>query len=260
MNTVQGGLGIMRAEWRVGALQFIALPVLALLFGAWLWIKEATRWELALQVVIAGFICFAAVWLQAATMRRYRRAEPRPHWLPVFLWCVVFAALMYWVASWSDNFAKLAPYLYSKMSHGMRETLGFKNVGRFFAFAQAAVFWWVVPVLMLPFGVEWASAGVLRAEYRRCFRMLGSRRYWLSMAVPAVVAAWVPGLLVDWKPGKGLAVQIMSAILRIGLVYAIALMCWLFAIAVAAWSLREQGAVVRSAAERVGGDPAAQPA
>jgi hypothetical protein len=261
MNTLRGALAIMRSEWRFGALQFIGLPMLAVLFGAWLWIQEATWWELGLQMLMAAMIAAATVWLQANTMSRYRTGESgRAHVFVVFTFCVLLTLLMYWVAGWSNFLAQLTPYLYSKMSHGVRETIGLKNLGAFFAFVQSAIFWWALPALLLPFGIEWASDGVRRTQYRRCLRVLGSAWYRLWMTAPAVVAAWIPGLLTGWKPDKGLAVQITSAILRIGLAYAIALVCWVFAIAVTAWWLRAQGVVATSGAERVGGDPAVQPA
>jgi hypothetical protein len=142
----------------------------------------------------------------------------------------------------------------------MRETVELKNIGAFFAFIQAAVFWWVLPALMLPFGVEWASLGPRRTEYRRVARVQGSLRYWIWMVIPAVIAAWVPKLLINWKPGKGLGVEMTSAILRLGIAYGIALACWLFAIALAACSMKNQQSTVSSAAEDIGGNPTVQPA
>jgi hypothetical protein len=262
METFRNAVRIMRREWRAGALFFVALPLLALLVVLWLWVKEATWWELLLQGVIAIVVCAGAATAQALVMHRYSRSADKltPARIAVVLvWCALFGAVLWYVSGWSDFWTRLTPYTYSKLSHGTRESIGFRNVSRFFGIMDAALVWWIVPALLLPLGVEWARAGLRRAEYRQCGRALVSVTYWAWLIVPAVIALWAPGTLVAWHPGKGLSMEMVSVAVRLTLAYVVAVVCWLFAIAVAAQRLTTAARAISALRDR-SGKPAAQPA
>ena len=259
MHIISGALLLVRTHRRELLLQVLAYPVLALLWAAWLWIPDAHWYQLLLTALLALAIALSGLWINATTMRAYREESSSTsalRMLSLLLWFVILAALLWWVGSWTRWLTDLSPYLYSKMSHGTREAVRLPRLTGFFYGLQTCVFWYCIPALLFPFAVEWASHSLLHARYRVILRSLASAGYWAGFVPVALIAAWMPGYLVSAQLGHSLSAQTFSVVVRVALAYFVFLGCWMFAIALAAQSLRDTDSV----RNRIAGEPAPQPA
>lgn len=261
MPTITGALRLVASHRRQAALQLVAYPLLAMLWAVWLWIPDAHWYQLILTIVLAIAIALGFVHGNASTMRAYREDDAHTtvsRSLSLLLWLAIFCALLWWIASWSEWFNNLGPYLYSKLSHSTRQSIRQPRLTGFLTGLRSALFWYFIPALLLPLGVEWASHAVHRAHYRAYLRSVGNLWYWIALIPLALIAAWIPDLLVSARFGASLSAQTFSVIVRVGLAYLVTLACWLLALALAAQCLRESDThLVR---DNTVGEPAPQPA
>ena len=201
----------------------------------WLLIPEARAWQLVFAAVSAIAIAGIFLWLHSGTL--IYALEPLPEnfctalrirILPM-IWLSVGFAAMFWCMSivdgWRDNPWQLSGYLYSKAPQWLRPTSGAMNYTHGLLEIEAILFWFVIPSLLLPF----IAGRVTGRRFRAPFRVLASWRYWLAMAVLCVAGVWLTRLIIGWVPGKTLAFQTASMIVRLAIAYVIATGAWLLA-------------------------------
>ena len=91
----------------------------------------------------------------------------------------------------------------------------------------------MLPALVLPFLMETVTAGFRARSLRNAQRVLGRWQHWLSVAVIAVLLLYITPRLIDWHPTDTVSGEIVSAALRLPLVYLLDLFLVLFLLAIA---------------------------
>lgn len=217
------------------ALHLVLNAALLAAASFWLLIPEAHAWQLVFAVLSAIAIAGIFLWLHSSTL--IYALEPRPVNLRVavrprvlsMIWLLVGLAAMFWgmsiVEKWRANPWQLSGYLYSKAPQWLRPTSGAMSYTHGLLDLETVLFWFVIPSLFLPF----IAGRVTGRRFRAPFRALASGRYWLAMVVLCVVGVWLTRLIIGWVPGKTLAFQTISVIVRLAIAYVVATSAWLLA-------------------------------
>ena len=106
-----------------------------------------------------------------------------------------------------------AGYLNSRFPHSLRYFFTFAHLVLWLGWMWTALAWIGAGVIGLFVFVATAVDRPLRA-------MLGALRcltYWIALALGAAIATVCTGSLMEWTPGHGLRVEMMSLVLRLGL-------------------------------------------
>lgn len=235
----------VRRSRRIALLQFLGNPLLFLLFIVWLWVPERHSAQLVLTVLLGFIIVAGGLILHALTLAYFREcpaAPAAPHrtalrgclcHLPSFLvWLVIVVFLFRILDEAGDRSLLAAAYFRSLLPMPLRAS-----------FPQAAVdhtavrlLWiakyYLLPVLLLPLGMQLAYLGIGGASVRNSLRPLGRAGYWLIMAALSLLGVWLPAHLIFWNPVKGpLSIQVISLVTRLLAAYLAALLAWLLALA-----------------------------
>jgi hypothetical protein len=265
-QTLRASFASMAHRWRIALLQLLLLPILGLAFVVWLWIPEAHWWQLLLSLLCAVSIALGMAWLQAATIRRYSETSAAVSLrtgigsvVAVLIWLIIFFVLLHFMKSLDDLGSKLTAYWYSKLPATVRPRLTYVRFANLAIFVLSTLYWYIVPAVLIPLGIIWASDGYRRARYRNWGATLLRLRYWLLLAPAALIAAQVPKVM-DWKPGKSVDQEIVSLALRLAFVFTVTLLCWLFGLAMAARVGQELEDAHSSPQPEIGGKPAPEPA
>jgi hypothetical protein len=106
-----------------------------------------------------------------------------------------------------------AGYLNSRLPHSLRYLFTFERLILWLGWAWTTLEWIGAGVIAQFVFAATASARPLRAMQRtlRCLT------YWIALALGVFIATFVTGLLIQWTPGHGLRVEMMSMVLRLGL-------------------------------------------
>ncbi len=186
------------------AAQLAGNAVLLLLGYWWLSLPDRTVWQVALSVLVALVIIFAALWLHAAALAAFH-PQPPPGglaWralrrLPLFLICLLLVAAvsvaLLWLAAWRPS-------------------------------TQLGVA--ALALALLPL-ISQAAGGGFSA--RVALRIPGQWRYWnIGVVIFVLAGAYFPYRLIWWIPEVGsFAAQAASVIVRFGLAYVLAVTAWL---------------------------------
>lgn len=234
-------LGVRRSG-RIALLQFLGNPLLFLLLIVWLWIPERHSAQLILTVLLGLIIVAGALLLHAATLAHFRechsgRVAPAHSairgclcHLPSFLaWLLMVAFLFYKLDEAGEQSFAAAAYFRSMLPTSVRAFFSQAEIDHTMIWVVWIAKYYLLPVLLLPLGMQLAFLGVGRDAFRNAFRPLGRIGYWLIMAALSLLGVWLPAHLMNWKPGAGLSVQMISLILRLLAAYLAALLAWLLA-------------------------------
>ncbi len=175
---------------------FGAAALLASAYG-WLWIPESNARELLGSALLALLLAALALWLFAASLAYFDSAygaEPLPllfafrrrlRNMPALLVWVAGWGVIFWLASFSDErISSWAGTLASWLTLHLRKPVSPEAVGAFLYRAHWWLAWWLIPLLVLPFGLAVSSegfAGFRWTAIRRSSRVLGCLSYWLGV-------------------------------------------------------------------------------
>lgn len=187
-------------------------------------------------LLLALLIALAFLWLQVHTLRAL--AEERSARVPVGM--LIFAVLMVIayllllpVGVLDDQAAALSHLWASQLPRGVRYPLPQTRIYHLLTVTVAALRYWIVPGLLVPFAVAGAAYRSPGKGLRAAANTLTRGRYWLLLLVDFVIAYVVARQLMQWQPGHTPRAQVVSLIVRTAVAYLVCVGAWLIALRVA---------------------------
>jgi hypothetical protein len=201
-------------------LQQICLALLVfLLYVAWLRMPDAGVLDVIGSAVLALIILAVAGAGESALMLSCAgRARTPGRLLRGTLFLLVGVALWFvWSALLDhvrgNDFVRAAGYVNSRFAHRLRYDFTFAHILLWLGWFWTTLAWISAGAIGLfvfaGTASECPSGAILRA--------LRSLTYWVAVAVGAIVATVFAGPFLDWTPGHGLRVELMSLLLRLSL-------------------------------------------
>lgn len=233
---------------RLWLIQFLANPILFLLFVAWLRIPEARIWQLMLIVLLAAGIVVAALVLHGGTLvyfcDRFRSdsAELKAafgralrHVAAIAVWVCVFY-LVFELAGKLHGYHDQAPtYIRSMLPAFLRRHITLVAVTRLFDGFAFVLQWILTPGLLLPFAVSAADRGFSGfggSGWTTWKTVVRSLQYWGVLAIAVVLGVLVSGSIIHWTPrsqNPTFTGETISLVLRFAVAYLLALFSWMLA-------------------------------
>ena len=145
----------------------------------------------------------------------------------VALWLAWSALIGHWRGDYNRNDVTVAGYLNSRLPHQLRYIFTFEHILMWVGRTWATLAWIGAGVIALFVFTATASAKPVRAIVVAA----RSVTYWAAVVLGAAGATVGTSSLLDWTPGHGLRVELMSLGLRLGLATLIdaMLVCFLLA-------------------------------
>jgi hypothetical protein len=234
------------SNWRLWLIQFLANPLLLVLFAAWLLIPVASAWQIGLNIVLAIFLITACAALHAGTMNyfydwyreehvslrmEFRRAFR--NLLPFLLWVAVYFAL-WMLVDRLDNYRYTLPtYIRSELSAAMRRHISYPLMASFYAGLVFAVRWILLPGVWLPFAMSAANfgfRGFAGKGIRAWVSAALSLSYWVILTLAAVIGVFAAGQFANWTADFRTSTyrhEMISMVLRLFFSYSLALCAWM---------------------------------
>jgi hypothetical protein len=251
VNAAREAIAGSFSNWRLWLIQFLANPLLLVLFAAWLLIPVASVWQIGLNILLAILLITACVVLHAGTMKyfydRYReeqvslRIEFRRalrNLLPFLLW-VAFFCLLWMLVDHLDNYRYTLPtYIRSTLSASMRRHIGYSLLVTTYAGFIFAARWIALPSMLLPFAISAANSG-FRGFGGKGFRAWKSAvlslSYWIILTLAALIGVFAAGELAIWTTDIRTSTyrhEMFSMVIRLFFSYSLALCAWMLACSV----------------------------
>lgn len=269
---------IWRDAWRAVArsgrlwlVQFFGAAALAAVAYAWLWIPESSATELLGSTILALLIASLAMWLFAGSLASFdsvHGGEPRPIFsvfrsrlrsIPALLvWTVAWGLILWLISPSDERVSSWAGTLASWLTLHLRRPISPEATGAFLDRAHWWLDWWLIPLLVVPFGYAASRAGFGGFRWtaiRGTFRILGRLTYWIGASVLFLIGGYGPSKLLGWVPEvHSLTTEFASLAVRFLLAYLLAVTAWL-----ATLSLLSRVARASEAATPFGGPAPASP-
>jgi len=236
----------MLTSIRLAVLHIVLNAVLLAAAAAWLLIPEGHAWQLIAAALSALVILFVFLWLHAGTLAyalnpvadnfRTSFSVKTYRLLWVLLGAFVLSWCMYTIDRWTDSRWQIGGFLYSKAPSFLRPTSGPESYDNAVGYCLSILFWYLLPASFLPLICARLSGGTVL----RGLRALKHWQYWLAMAIVAFVGVWIPLQILDWIPGKTLEAQTTGLVIRLLLVYLLAIGGWLAAAGTVGYFVRDQ--------------------
>ena len=213
-STLRGALGLMSARL---VLEQIGLALLVLLLaGLWLRMPDASWLDVVGSAVLALIAIAVAGAGESTLMLRLAARERTPgRLLRGTLLLLAGAALWFGWCALVDhlhgNDPLRAGYLNSRFPHQLRNFFSYEHILRWLGWMWMALEWIAAGVIAVFVFACTASSRPMRAA--GC--ALRFVAYWIALVLGAAAATAITGLLVDWTPGHGLRVEMMSLVLRL---------------------------------------------
>jgi len=215
-------------------LRQIGLALLVfLLYAAWLRIPDASVIEVAITVLLALLILAIAGAGESALILRLCAAPRTPSKL-LRGTLMVLAGTALWLA-WTafldhfrgNDFMRAAGYANSRFTHQLRYVFTFEHILLWLGWLWTILEWIGAGVIAIFVFAATAGARPLRAiAYTvRCIA------YWCAVVLVTTATTIVTGSLMNWTPGRGLRVEMLSVILRLtfAILFDAVLVCFLLA-------------------------------
>lgn len=225
----------LRGSWRWVFGQFGGNLLLIVLVLAWTRLPEKHLWQVGVTLLLPVLLAISALELQAGTMRSLGRSfadadgrRVKLVWgaVSLLVW-VGLAALAWAFLNWCDGRLLLwAGYLNSKAPAGMRaKLLTFQHIQLWMRGAEWFLLWVATPAKVIPFAMSTAEWG-WRMPWKRTLKVRWNWRWWLGVAVAALVGVWVPGLLFAKLPSGSVTAQVWAVALKLVVAYGLAVGSW----------------------------------
>jgi hypothetical protein len=219
-------------------LQQIGLALLVfLLYVLWLRVPDASALDVTGSALLALLaVAVAGVGESALLLRLAGRARTPERLLRGALLLLVGAVLWFgWSAlldhlrgSYDSNDVLWAGYLNSRFPHQLRNAFSYAHILLWLRWMWTILGWIGTGVIAIFVFAGTASARPLRAA--GC--ALRSVTYWAALLAGTTAATAITGALVNWTPGHGLRVEMLSLVLRLAAAALVdaAVVCLLLAI------------------------------
>jgi len=222
------GPGVVLLQW-VGNLVFLLLAF------AWLQIPDSHAWQFFLSVLLGVVLVIGFLWLHAHTFRKLRFVDGVGSLWTRLLILLIVLVLGYFVLQLIDKGrsyeALFAGYWNSKLSPSMRATFTYEFLVRWQDRAYDLLQWLLAAVL-LPIAFVGGGAGFRGSAWHGIGRVYRKVWYWVIVLVAGLVGSWIWSGLVSWMPGRGMASETISVLLRLGVAYTVVVLLWCFVLVV----------------------------
>ncbi|HZQ43215.1 MAG TPA: hypothetical protein VFA99_08175 [Acidobacteriaceae bacterium] len=233
---------VRRAVWRDAAcllhlawvLQQMALAVIVFVLSiVWLRLPDSNVLWVAVSLLLGLLIlCVALGGETALLLRLARRTLTRARLLRGALLLLLAVLLWYIVGNAIDHLqahdALRAGYYNSRFSASRRQLFTYEHLMTWLGWLWTAIRWIVLSLLGALF-----IAPVTAAQIRSAIaRTAGSPTYWIATALLCFGGSAITAALVNWMPGHGLRVEMVSVALRLLCAFFIdgVLVCFVFAV------------------------------
>jgi hypothetical protein len=240
MSAWREALRVMRMQlvlsvW-VGTLVLIALSVL------WLQIPDSHIWEFVFSILFACGLLALFFWCCSWIFKQMLKPAKGGRWW--LQWILLAAVIVVWwllqmpVDRLIEHRELYAGYWTSRLPHGLRWLRTYEHL----VLLQNWVYFslrLVLTGLLLPVAVV-AGASPLREPAERIFDVWSRWWYWAAALACGWIAFAVNGKLMNWTPGRGLASEMLSLLVRLGFVFSLDVLLACFLLAVVAVGLRQR--------------------
>jgi hypothetical protein len=217
---------------KVVVLQWVGNLALMLLAALWLQIPDSHVWQFVLSILSGLVIVLAVLWLYTRTVSNLRR--PVMPALRRMLLLVLFVALWFLVlhsiGMLREKEPLLAGFWNSKLPPNLRY---FFNYARLIAWQEYLynLVQWIVAGFLLPLALESSTRGLSSTSLKRSVGVYRHWLYWLVVIIAGFAGTALAKGLAGWTPGKGIAVETVSLLARLGVVYTADILLWCFVLA-----------------------------
>jgi hypothetical protein len=218
LSTLRSALARMSVRL---VLQQIGLALLVfLLYALWLHVPDASALDvigsalLALLVVAVAGVGESALVLHVAGRARTPERLLRGALLLLagaVLWFGWNALLEHLRGNYNSNDALWAGYLNSRFPHQLRNVFSYQHILSWLRWMWTMLGW--IGAGLVASGVFAGTASVRPLRAAGC--ALRSITYWAALLVGTMAATAITGALVNWTPGHGLRVEMLSLVLRL---------------------------------------------
>lgn len=229
LSDIRAALNKMR---KVIVLQWAGNFVLALLAALWLQIPDSHLWQFVLSILSGLLIGLAALWLYAKTVSDLRTANTSVflRMLLLILFAVLWLLFLHSIGLLREKEGLFAGFWNSKLSPHLRTFFDYPRLvawqEHFYNLSQ-----WVVAGLLLPIALQAIAIGVRLTNLKRSARAYRHWLYWIVIIVAGLAGSALASTLVGWTPGEGVALETVSLLARLGVVYTVDLILWCFVLA-----------------------------
>jgi len=213
----RSAVGLLSLRWIAKQIGLVLL-VFALAV-AWLRVPDASAVDVVGTILLGLVVLAVAGGGEAALLLRLaQRPVTRTRVLLGGLAFVLGIALF---LGWSallthaaENASRVEGYLNSRFPHSLRNIFSYENLYTWTQWLFSLLLWLIAGVLAA------LIAGLTVSTYpaRAIGRTLRSIAYWISFFVAVLAPVEFTGRLANWTPGHGLWIEVLSLLLRSGVV------------------------------------------
>lgn len=232
MSAWREALRTMRVKWVAGVwMGTLALAVLGIL---WLQIPDSHTWEFVFSILSACGLVALFFWFCSWVFRDTLRPEEKRRWW--LRWVLLAAVIVVWwllqmpIDRLVEHRELYAGYWTSRLPRWLRGLRTFEHL----LLLQDWVYFslrLIVGGLLLPVSVV-VGARRLHDGAKHILGVWSRWWYWVAALTCGLFAFAISGKLMNWTPGHGLASEILSLLLRLGLVFTLDVLLACFVLAV----------------------------
>ena len=218
------------------AAQYWATALIILAGLAWTRLPDKHAWQVGLTLFIPLLLVTAFLLLEAGTARRLVRDEsPRVgiiHGALTLLFWIAIACLAWAFLDWCDDqTVAWAGYLNSRAPAHLRATLlTYAHIQLWITTLLWISRWIAVPAKVIPHAVASAQWG-WRLPWRKSFRLVLNWRWWLVVAVAALLGVALPGHFFSASPSGTVSHQVWAVGIKLAGAYLLAITSWVLVLA-----------------------------
>jgi hypothetical protein len=217
--------------------------VVFLLYALWLKVPDASALDVIGSAILALIVLAAAGCGESALVLRLAgRARTPGRLLRGALLLVAGVALWFAWSALLDYFhgddSLRAGYWNSRFPHQLRNVFSYAHILLWLGWVWATVAWIGAGVIALFVCAVTASVRPPRA----ILVAARSITYWIAVVLGTIVATVSTGSLLEWTPGHGLRIEVISLALRLSLAALIAALVACFLLAILAACVRQSDA------------------
>ncbi|MCL2661036.1 MAG: hypothetical protein FWD64_11050, partial [Acidobacteriaceae bacterium] len=228
----------------------ISTVLYVLLALAWLKIPDSHWWQLVFSVLYAVLLAAGILSVKVILLRWLRRSETHVSMLHsiglLILWAFVILIVADAFLHIENNAPLRAGYWNSRLGPQMRVLFSVVRLYQWQIYLQNVLVWIVLPMVALPLSIETVVRGL--RGWRNGARVVFKWQNWLTILIASGMVYWITESLLQWQPGHTVKGEIVSVILRLGLLVAVDLFLAVYAVAVVSELLSRSDAARRSAA------------
>ena len=216
-------------------LQQIALALIVFaLVALWLHVPDANFLDVMATALLAIFTLAVAGAGESAFIL-HLAGQPRDSWKLLRGTLLLLTGAVLWLA-WNallshfrgDDFTRAAGYVNSRFPHALRYFFSFDHILRGIGWAWS-ILQWIGTAVIAAFVIPAFAAVRPRAAIASTLRSI---TWWIAALLGPIAGIILTAMLIQWTPGHGLRVEMLSLILRLGGAVLIdaAILCMLLAI------------------------------